>query len=496
MKFTLKRPIGFVAGAAVLAMTALPAHAVLVHRYSFDGNANDSVGTAHGTVVDVGVPTAVYTNGQLDLSANTGQPSNAITEDAYLDLPNLIIENAANSGTSGAITLEWWFTESTKRTWARIGDFAGPLAEGGSEGVTNNGAVPYLMVAPSSGRSGANTRIEMTNQVPGGEQMLSIGGAAGPVAGTQYHVVAVYNKNDTQGGANPGGTMNLYLNGVPATPGGTNNSGQIQETFNLNDLNDEDNWLGRSQWPDPVFDGLFNEFRIYDNALNAFEVASNFAGGPDALPVPVSLPTLVVNTVTGAAAIRNLSPNPLTIDYYEISSAGGSLNSAAGAWNSLSDQNIDAGLASDFNNSNTVDGADLTIWKGAFGANANADADGDGDSDGNDLMIWQRQVGGSAGPGDSWDEAGGVSNNLLAELFLNGSSTLAETNGQLGLGTPFRTGSAQDLIFRFGIKGQGTLTVGAVQYVTTGPATAIPEPAACALAMLGAAALFVRRRKS
>jgi hypothetical protein len=192
------------------------------------------------------------------------------------------------------------------------------------------------------------------------------------------------------------------------------------------------------------------------------------------LPEPV-LPKLVVNTTTGAVAIRNTTAEPLTFDYYEIASAAGRLNPANGAWNSLSDQNLGAGLASDFNDSNSVNGADLTIWRGAYGVNANGDADGDGDSDGADFLTWQRQVNQSAGPGDGWDEAGGVSSNLLTELFLNGATTIAP-GAQVALGNAFVTGGAQDLTFRLARQG-GNLALGTVEYVTTGPAAAVPEPA-------------------
>ena len=47
----------------------------------------------------------------------------------------------------------------------------------------------------------------------------------------------------------------------------------------------------------------------------------------------------------------------------------------------------------DFNEDTFVNGADLTMWKGAFGLNANGDADGDNDSDGRDFLIWQRNFG-------------------------------------------------------------------------------------------------------
>lgn len=44
----------------------------------------------------------------------------------------------------------------------------------------------------------------------------------------------------------------------------------------------------------------------------------------------------------------------------------------------------------DFDKDSDVDGADLTLWKGAFGQTAVGDADNDGDSDGADFLVWQR----------------------------------------------------------------------------------------------------------
>lgn len=185
-------------------------------------------------------------------------------------------------------------------------------------------------------------------------------------------------------------------------------------------------------------------------------------------------PTLVVNTVTGATWIRNTLDEPMNFDYYEISSAAGRLSTSN--WNSLSDQNKDAGLPADFDDSGTVDAADLTILRNGFGVNANGDADSDGDTDGADLLIWQRQVGQSPGAGDSWDEAGGISSSLLAELFLGGSTTIP-VGGTLSLGNAFTTGAAGDLVFKAGLVGEPELMDGVVEYVTTGPAAVVPEPA-------------------
>lgn len=54
------------------------------------------------------------------------------------------------------------------------------------------------------------------------------------------------------------------------------------------------------------------------------------------------------------------------------------------------------GLAADFNDDGFVNGADLTLWKGAFGSTAVGDANGDGVSNGADFLVWQREY---TGPG-------------------------------------------------------------------------------------------------
>lgn len=53
------------------------------------------------------------------------------------------------------------------------------------------------------------------------------------------------------------------------------------------------------------------------------------------------------------------------------------------------------GLSADFNDDGFVNGADLTLWKGAFGTTAVGDANGDGVSNGADFLIWQRQFTGA-----------------------------------------------------------------------------------------------------
>ena len=99
-------------------------------------------------------------------------------------------------------------------------------------------------------------------------------------------------------------------------------------------INDNNNWLGRAQWGDPLFDGLIDEFRIYDTRLTAAEVAASFTAGPEPAPLPV----LTVNRDTGVISLANQSGGGINVKGYSITSAGGALNPAT--WTSIDATNV------------------------------------------------------------------------------------------------------------------------------------------------------------
>ncbi len=144
-------------------------------------------------------------------------------------------------------------------------------------------------------------------------------------------------------------------------------------------------------------DGYLDDVRISNTALLPNQLLNSI--------IP-SL-TLVVNTVNGNVALRNDAAAALPLDYYEVTSAGGALRFADGQWNSLNDQNTDS-----------------------LGA----------------------------GNGQSWDEAGGVSANILSEAFLL-SQTSLNPGQSISLGAAFNTatfgsGIDGDLLFKFSPKGR------------------------------------------
>jgi PEP-CTERM motif len=197
---------------------------------------------------------------------------------------------------------------------------------------------------------------------------------------------------------------------------------------------------------------------------------------------------LEVNTITGQAAIKNQTGETINIDYYEITSAGSSLNSDS--WNSFQEQNR-AGFPR-----------------------------GDGF-------------------GTGWEHFGNIGSKVVGESYLGGNSAVGQ-NANVGLGAAFRPGFAQDLVFQYGAvlggsaapsgdynsdnrvdaadyvvwrktigtqaayntwranfgatggpTGPSTLVQGFVRYVTSGPGagSAVPEPSTVIFVGMGLALL-------
>ncbi len=148
--------------------------------------------------------------------------------------------------------------------------------------------------------------------------------------------------------------------------------------------------------------------------------ATNYDGYVDQLDFRVGgLPNdialaLQVNTTNGQARMNNLTGEDIDFKYYEIASATGSLD--PDAWSSLQEQNLSGFPAGN-------------------------------------------------GTGNGWEEAGGVSDNILAESYLVGSSLLA-SGQKVNLGAPFVTAAPQDLVFRYGLD-DGLLLYGVVEYVSS-----------------------------
>jgi hypothetical protein len=248
------------------------------------------------------------------------------TRGAFVDLPNGVVSNAV--GGDGQVSLEIWFTVQQQRTWAEVYSFG---SSNNGEGTSVSGsASDYISLIPRSGPAApAMPDFRATTHSAAGAENPIIGSTTPAPVGVKQHVVVTFDQLDTQAGANVNGTARMYLNfdnvADPVAAAG------IAPLLHL--LPDVNAWLGRSPWPDELFDGSIDEFRIYDHAMTPAEiVASNLAG-----PEVVASPTLVIDRTTGAMSIANQSNQSLTVKGYTIASTGGALNPPT--WTSIDADN-------------------------------------------------------------------------------------------------------------------------------------------------------------
>jgi aryl-phospho-beta-D-glucosidase BglC (GH1 family) len=184
-----------------------------------------------------------------------GAISNAVhldgTANGYVSLPAGLI-SALND-----FTISTWVKVGANATWARVFDFG-------------SGTGTYMFLAPASG--GASVRYAITTG--SGEQQLNRAGNLS--AGVWHHLAVTLS----------GSTGVLYVDGVPAN---TN----LSMTLNPSSLGSTtQNYIGKSQWPDPNLTGSVDDFRIYNHALNATEVAALANPVP---PAPTGLAAVAGN---------------------------------------------------------------------------------------------------------------------------------------------------------------------------------------------------------
>ncbi|GAB3646013.1 hypothetical protein GCM10028791_05220 [Echinicola sediminis] len=145
-------------------------------------------------------------------------------------------------------TISVWVRLEENPTWNRIFDFG-------------SGTGSYMFLTPKSG--GNTVRYAIKNG--GSEQQIN---STTELALGEWHHFTITQK-DTVG--------ILYIDGVEA---GRNEN----MTMNPTDLGTTtQNWIGKSQWPDPLMKGRVDEFKIFNRALSADEVRG------DAMQLPPSV---------------------------------------------------------------------------------------------------------------------------------------------------------------------------------------------------------------
>jgi hypothetical protein len=220
----------------------------LTHRYTFNTDANDSVGTANGNLLG----NANVSGGSLVLDGSPG---------TYVELPPGLIDGYQ------AATIDAWVTFNAAQTWSRLWYFGDDRADEFYIAPSVNGGTAHWI---STGLTfGANT--------------LTV---APQFENETLHVTGIFGN----------GNLEIYTNGILEAADGA-------ITARLDEVGNWFSWIGRSPYPpDPYLSANVDEFRVYRGRLAPDEIRAADVLGPNQLPT-----TNVSVTVSRSAGNVTLS---------------------------------------------------------------------------------------------------------------------------------------------------------------------------------------------
>ena len=154
------------------------------------------------------------------------------------------------SSLNGDWAISTWIKPAALTHWSRVFDFG-------------TGQSVNMFLTLNAG--GAGPRFVITNSGAGAEQRLTYGGQNFPLNQWSNVVVSV-----------SGTSAKMYLNGTVVA---TNDNMTLKPSALGNTTR---NYLGKSQYNDPAYDGAIDDFAIYNRALTASEIAALSGGAPAA----------------------------------------------------------------------------------------------------------------------------------------------------------------------------------------------------------------------
>lgn len=209
----------------------------LIGQWQFDGDLTDNSANQ--------LDASLYGTEKFSQSAllmKSGSHSIKFESNAYVMLPYSVAHQ-------DEITIATWVRQSQSGNWMRIFDFG-------------NGTDQYMFLTPTSG---SEMRFVMKN---GGDEQILTNGKA--LSKASWHHVAVTLKPITTPAGEKEGAVQaiLYLDGE-------NIAESNDFTIKPSDIAPSICYIGRSMFTaDPLFNGNIDDFRIYNYALTADEIAA------------------------------------------------------------------------------------------------------------------------------------------------------------------------------------------------------------------------------
>jgi VCBS repeat-containing protein len=241
-------------------------------RTAANTGTDDSVGAAVLTGATGWSDNGIF-GGAVDLPG--GDNANAV------DLPDNLLQGEENFTTS------FWVRPDTKGNWIGLFHIGDGLGGDGS----------FFQIQMQTQANG-NTGLAATFKAKGSNNQERVYAVpTRDVAANEWNHVAFTRE---------GSVGTLYLNGAQI-------ASRNDLTIDMTDVGPtSNNWLGRNGFPDPAFDGLMDEVRLYTTALSAADVSTLYDEGSavpttttvsvdPASPSPFGEPLTVSATVEGEA---------------------------------------------------------------------------------------------------------------------------------------------------------------------------------------------------
>lgn len=341
------------AGSSPMDINWTPNKSVLKHRWSFNSDLTDSVGTANATIVDPDNNAAAGGTVSVDTTSVTLTGGASGTSAAVLLGTDLL------NGVTHPVTIELWATQNAVQNWGRIFDFG-------------SGTTEYLFMSFTRGTDSANDQVEwLDNGVQTNRSTLPVNSTAHSYTlGTPHHVVLTLTPAAYTNGALATGTRVTWYIATSTTTTTLSAKGTFDTANNLASFAATNYWLGRSMWPgDNVASASYDEFRIWNGALTASEINTYQISGPNAFSF--------VDTDSDGLS------DPWEIAYFGDLSQNGSGDPDADGFNNAAEYSGGSNPTVKASVPGDVDGDGLPdSWEISYFGNLSATPDGDPDGDG------------------------------------------------------------------------------------------------------------------